>query len=273
MGGNQVSSSELVNDSAKRITGSGLGKVLIIVPTYNEKDNLSVLVKRVLEELNNAEMLIVDDASPDGTGELADDLAAGDSRIHVIHRSGKLGLGTAYICGFKWALERDYGAIFEMDADFSHDPADLPRFVAAMEQDREVSVVLGSRYVKGGGTVNWGILRKIISRGGSLYARTILGVPIRDLTGGFKLFRRSTLEAIDLEQVQSEGYAFQIEMTYRCFLKGLKVREIPIMFIDRRVGQSKMSRKIFLEAIVRVWQLRLGLGKTRRESPSPTPAT
>ncbi len=231
--------------------------VLVVVPTYNERDNLSQIVAAVHEHLPEADVLVVDDNSPDGTGRLADELAARDPQVRVLHRPGKQGLGTAYIAGFKQALGGAYQYIFEMDCDFSHDPKYLP---ALLREAREngADLVLGSRYVEGGGTVNWGPLRKLISRGGSLYARTILGVRVRDLTGGFKCFRRGVIEAIDLDSLSAQGYGFQIEMTFRAVKAGFRVVEVPIVFVDRRVGQSKMSRKIFLEALTLVWRLRLG---------------
>lgn len=233
-------------------------KTLIVIPTYNERDNILVLTERVFEQLPKAaHVLIVDDASPDGTGELADELSRMDPRIRVIHRTGKLGLGTAYIAGFRYGLARDYAYFIEMDADFSHDPKYLPLLLERAKQGADL--VLGSRYVQGGGTRNWGLMRKLISRGGSIYARTILGVRVRDLTGGFKCFRRQVLETLNFDSIRSEGYSFQIEMTYRTLREGFQVAEIPICFVDRRVGQSKMSRAIFLEAIWIVWMLRLGL--------------
>ena len=231
-------------------------KILIIIPTYNECENITPIATAVLQRLPQAHILFVDDGSPDGTGILADSLAEGDQRIQVIHRTGKLGLGTAYLEGFRFALARDYELIFEMDADFSHNPDHLPSFLEAARGGADL--VLGSRYVPGGGTVNWGAGRKILSKGGSLYARTILGVHIRDLTGGFKCFHRRVLEALDLDSVRSEGYSFQVEMTYRTLRRGFSVAEVPITFMDRRVGQSKMSREIFLEAIWMVWKIRLG---------------
>jgi dolichol-phosphate mannosyltransferase len=234
---------------------SGSSGVLVIVPTYNERDNLPAIVAAVHEQLPEADLLVVDDNSPDGTGQVADELAARDPQVKVLHRPGKQGLGTAYVAGFRWALAADYGYIFEMDCDFSHDPKYLPLLLEAARGGADL--VLGSRYVAGGGTVNWGPMRKLISRGGSFYARTILGVGVRDLTGGFKCFRRKTLETIDLSTVSAQGYGFQIEMTYRAVKMGLRVDEVPIVFIDRRVGQSKMSRRIFLEALTLVWKLRL----------------
>ncbi|MCG3174084.1 MAG: Undecaprenyl-phosphate mannosyltransferase [Myxococcota bacterium] len=204
----------------------------------------------------DVDILVVDDNSPDGTGKIADEMAARDPRIHVLHRTVKDGLGRAYIAGFKWALQRGYGYIFEMDADFSHQPRYLPDFLRGIEN---ADLVLGSRNIPGGATENWGLHRKFLSKGGSLYARTILGVSVRDLTGGFKCFRRAVLEAIDLDTVKSNGYSFQIELTYRTLQKGFRVVETPIVFVDREYGQSKMSRKIFLEAVQMVWKLRLGM--------------
>lgn len=236
-----------------------MGSALVIIPTYNELENLEPIVTEVLAADPRIEVLVVDDNSPDGTGRLADQLAARDRRVHVLHREKKEGLGRAYLAGFAWALQRPYRLIFEMDADFSHDPKYLPRFLA--EAEAGADVVLGSRYVEGGGTVNWGIGRRILSRGGSLYARTILGLDQRDLTGGFKCFRREVLESLELESVRSTGYAFQIELTWRAVRKGFKVVEIPIVFEDRRVGQSKMSRRIFLEAVTMVWKLRWSGGR------------
>ncbi|TNE45140.1 MAG: polyprenol monophosphomannose synthase [Deltaproteobacteria bacterium] len=228
---------------------------LVIVPTYNEKENLPLLRKAIHDVVPHVHILVVDDNSPDGTGDLADEMAAEDERIHVLHRSGKLGLGTAYIAGFKFALEHNFDLVQQMDCDFSHRPEALPRFAEAIQ---EADVVLGSRWVKGGGTKNWPWYRKVISRGGSFYARTILGVSIRDLTGGFKLWRREVLESIDLDKVQSEGYSFQIEMSWRALQKGFKIKEIPILFVERELGHSKMNKKIVFEAIGMCWKLRLG---------------
>lgn len=229
---------------------------LIIIPTYNESDNVEKLLDLISRTDPAAHILIVDDNSPDRTYEIVERLiqTSYPGRLFLLKRAGKLGLGTAYIAGFKWALARDYDYIFEMDADFSHDPKYLPAFLAAIEKH---DLVLGSRYVPGGGVKNWGLLRKFISRGGSLYARTILGLSLRDLTGGFKCFRREVLEAIDLDSIKSNGYSFQIEMTYRACCKGFRVFETPIVFEDRTAGKSKMSRKIFLEAVLMVWKLRL----------------
>jgi dolichol-phosphate mannosyltransferase len=233
-----------------------MNRVLVIVPTYNERDNLPQIVAAVHQQLPIADLLIVDDASPDGTGEIADDIARRDTKVTVLHRAGKLGLGTAYIAGFRHALAHDYDFVFEMDCDFSHDPKYLPLMLDAAQNGADL--VLGSRYVDGGGTVNWGPFRKLISRGGSFYARTILGVSVRDLTGGFKCFRRRVLESIDLDGVSAQGYGFQIEMTYRALKQNFQVVELPIVFVDRRVGQSKMSKRIFIEALTLVWRLRLG---------------
>jgi dolichol-phosphate mannosyltransferase len=224
------------------------------IPTYNERENLQAITEAVLTSDPRLEVLIVDDNSPDGTGDLADRLAAGDERIHVLHRPQKQGLGRAYLDAFRWALSRPYQYLLEMDADFSHHPKYLPQLLN--EAERGTDLVLGSRYVPGGGTPNWGRVRQMISRGGSLYARIALGIPIRDLTGGFKCFRRGVLESIDLDAVRSNGYAFQIELTYRALQKGFRVKEVPIVFEDRRVGQSKMSRTIFFEALMMVWKLR-----------------
>jgi dolichol-phosphate mannosyltransferase len=234
---------------------------LIVVPTYDERDNLPQLVDRVLRVAPAAHLLVVDDASPDGTGELAERLAAEDRRVHVLHRPGKLGLGTAYVQGFRWGLERGYRRFFEIDADLSHDPAVLPRFFETL--DAGADVVVGSRNVPGGGVEGWGLGRHLLSKGGSLYSRVILGVPVRDLTTGFKGFTRRALETIDLASVRSNGYSFQIEMTYRALRRGLRVTEVPITFVDRRVGQSKMSRRIFVEAIGIVWKLRIAAARGR----------
>jgi len=231
---------------------------LIVVPTYNEKDNVETIAPRLLAAAPGVEVLFVDDNSPDGTGAILDRMAAADPRVHVLHRAGKLGLGTAYRDGFAWGMARGFDLLTEMDADGSHDPRHLPDLIALARTDADVAI--GSRYVAGGGTVNWGIGRKIISRGGSLYARTVLGVGIRDLTAGFMCWRKSALEAIDLATITSNGYSFQIEMKYRAIQRGLRLVETPIVFVDRAVGQSKMSRAIFLEALLKVWKLRFGRG-------------
>jgi len=224
------------------------------IPTYNERENLQAITEAVLASDPRLEVLIVDDSSPDGTGDLADRLAAGDERIHVLHRPRKQGLGRAYLDAFRWALSRRYQYVLEMDADFSHHPKYLPQLLNEAEWGTDL--VLGSRYVPGGGTLNWGRIRRLISRGGSLYARIALGIPIRDLTGGYKCFRREVLESVNLDAVRSNGYSFQIELTYRALQKGFRVKEVPIVFEDRRVGQSKMSRTIVFEALMMVWKLR-----------------
>lgn len=227
-------------------------RALLCLPTYDEAENIRPITAAILEAAP-VEILVIDDNSPDGTGQIADEIAAADPRVHVLHRKGKEGLGKAYLAGFRWALERDYDLVLEMDADFSHHPRYLPAMLAAADR---ADLVLGSRYVSGGGTVNWSPVRKAISRGGSLYARLLLGVDVRDLTGGFKCFRREVLEAIELDTVECSGYAFQIELTYRAHRRGFRITEIPIVFEDRRVGASKMSRRIVLEAIGKVWSIR-----------------
>ena len=232
------------------------GPAWLVLPTYNEAENLEQLVAAALANLpDSARVLVVDDSSPDGTGKLADRLAAAENRIEVLHRPRKEGLGPAYVAGFRRALEAGAGRVLEMDADFSHDPADLPRLLAASE---EADVAIGSRYVDGGGVENWSLPRRLISRGGSAYARVVLRLSIRDLTGGFKCFRREVLEAMDLETVSSRGYAFQVEMTYRALQLGFVVVEVPISFHERRAGDSKMGRSIIFEAAWRIPQLRLG---------------
>jgi dolichol-phosphate mannosyltransferase len=227
----------------------------LILPTYNEAENIEPLVRAARAQLREGDhILIVDDSSPDGTGEIADRLATEMDRVEVLHRPGKEGLGRAYLAGFRHALAAGAGYVLEMDSDFSHDPADLPRLIEAAENGADL--VLGSRYVPGGSVTDWGLLRKLVSRGGSWYARRVLGVPVRDLTGGFKCFRRSVLEALDLEHVHADGYGFQIELTYGATQLGFKVVEIPIVFRDRRVGQSKMTARIALEAVWKVPALR-----------------
>ena len=229
------------------------GRALVVLPTYNEHDNLPKIVPEILAAAPEVDVLVVDDSSPDGTGDIADDLARGYERVKVLHRPHKDGLGRAYLAGFARALGEGYGRVLEMDADCSHDPAALPSLLAA---SRQADLVLGSRYVPGGGTVHWGLARRLLSRAGSLYARAILGVPVRDLTGGFKCFRREVLERIELGTVTSTGYAFQIELTYRAIRRGFRVVEVPIIFADRRVGRSKMSGAIVLEALWKVWAIR-----------------
>jgi dolichol-phosphate mannosyltransferase len=227
---------------------------LVIIPTYNERENIPRILPQILAQDRRLELLVVDDASPDGTGALADEMAAADSRIHVMHRAGKLGLGTAYLDGFRWGIDRGYDVLLEMDADFSHDPSHLPQFLEAIER---FDLVLGSRYLEGRVTVaNWPISRLLLSYFANVYARWVTGLPVADSTGGFKCFRREVLQAIDLESVESNGYAFQIEMSFRAWRKGFRIGEIPIVFVDRNLGESKMSKRIVREAVWRVWRFR-----------------
>jgi dolichol-phosphate mannosyltransferase len=232
-------------------------RVVVCLPTYNERENLEPMVRALDEVFRrhelDARLLVIDDSSPDGTGEIAEALTGEFSFLSVLHRPRKEGLGPAYLAGFVWALATDADRIVEMDCDFSHDPEDLPRLVAATA---DVDLALGSRYVEGGGTRNWGLGRRLVSRFGSLYARVILGVEIHDLTGGFKCFRRTVLEEIGLEQIKTEGYAFQIETTYRALKSGCRVVEVPIVFAEREAGRSKMTRGIVLEAVAKVPELR-----------------
>jgi len=229
-------------------------KALVIIPTYNERENLTELLRRIFEQNLPIEVLIVDDNSPDRTGELADQMAASDPRVHVMHRAGKMGLGSAYVAGFRWALDRDFDAVFEMDADFSHNPDSLGDFLRELQS---ADLVLGSRYLHGVTVVNWPLSRLILSYAANVYSRVITGMPVKDLTGGFKCFRRQVLEAIDLTRVRSDGYAFQIEINFKAWRKGFRIKEIPILFVDRRAGESKMSKGIVGEAAWMVWRLRL----------------
>ena len=230
-------------------------RALVIVPTYNERENITRLIGSILEQDQRLEILVVDDGSPDGTGELVESLMQHEARVHILKRPRKMGLGTAYIAGFRWALQESYDFVFEMDADFSHDPAHLSQFLSAVE---DADLVLGSRYRNGKVTVvNWPIKRLLLSYFANVYARVVTGLPVWDATGGFKCFRRKVLEAIDLSHVRSNGYAFQIEMSFRAWRKHFKIVEIPIVFVDRTEGQSKMSRAIVREAIWMVWRLRL----------------
>lgn len=229
-------------------------RALVIVPTYDEAQNIQQLIPLILKQDPRIEVLVVDDNSPDGTGAVVDQISANNSRVHVLHRAEKLGLGTAYIAGFRWALERDYEFIFEMDADFSHDPKHLPEFLEAI---KDVDLVLGARYLNRRVTVvNWPVSRLLLSYFANIYARVITGMKIWDATGGFKCFRRRVLEAIDLDSVGSNGYAFQIEMSFRAIRRGFKIAEIPIVFVDRTEGTSKMSGSIVREAVWVVWRLR-----------------
>jgi dolichol-phosphate mannosyltransferase len=229
-------------------------RALVIVPTYNERDNIERLIAAVLAQDPRLDVLVVDDGSPDGTGQIVDTIAAEIPRVHVLHRAAKMGLGTAYVAGFRWALERDYTLMFEMDADFSHDPVHLTQFLTAIAN---ADLVLGSRYNKGRVTVvNWPMSRLILSYAANIYARIVTGMPLDDLTGGFKVFRRSVLESMDLDAVRSNGYAFQIEMNFRAWKRRFRIAEIPITFVDRTEGVSKMSPRIVREAVWMVWRLR-----------------
>jgi len=229
-------------------------RALVVIPTYNERVNLELIVPQILLQDPRLEVLVVDDNSPDGTGQLADQLAAAEPRVQVLHRPGKAGLGKAYLAGFRWALDRGYDFIIEMDADFSHDPKYLPSLLRAI-QDHDL--VLGSRYRDGVNVINWPISRLLLSLGANQYARWVTGLPLSDSTGGFKCFRRKVLESIDLERVRSNGYSFQIEMSFRAWQKGFRLGEVPIVFTDRVEGQSKMNKRIVREAIWMVWWLRL----------------
>lgn len=227
---------------------------LVIIPTYNERENIGVLIDRLLELPFGLDVLVVDDRSPDGTAEVVRERMAREPRVHLIERAGKLGLGSAYRDGFRYALDRGARFIFEMDADFSHDPASIADLLAAAEN---ADVVLGSRYLHGVTVVNWPLSRLILSRAANVYTRIITGLPVKDATGGFKCFRREALEGIRLDRVHSDGYAFQIEVTFKCWKKGFRIKEVPIVFVDRRAGVSKMSRRIIWEAAGLVWRLRL----------------
>ena len=249
--------------------------ILVVVPTYNEIENIETLLAGIHCAVPTAHVLVVDDNSPDGTGDRVKQIGIADARIHVLHRAGKKGLGRAYVAGLTWGVQKGYDRIVQMDADLSHDPAALPSLIEASETH---DLVLGSRYVAGGGTRNWGLFRRVLSRGGSLYAKLILGLPQNDLTGGFKCWRRTVLEAIHLETVRADGYSFQIEMTYRAVLHGFSVAEVPILFTDRVDGVSKMSKRIVSEAVTMVWRLRAGRAailhdaRETRHAPRTKPA-
>ncbi|MGM1065165.1 polyprenol monophosphomannose synthase [Saccharothrix sp. Mg75] len=232
-----------------------LGPVLVVIPTYNERDNIGKIVKRLHAALPKVHALVVDDGSPDGTGRLADEMAAADDRIHVMHRTEKAGLGAAYVAGFRWALERGYAVVVEMDADGSHAPEDLPRLLDALE---DADLVLGSRYVPGGSTVNWPKYRELISRGGNVYSQLALGAKVKDITGGFRAFRAEVLDRLKLGTVASQGYCFQIDLAWRTIELGYRVVEVPITFTEREIGESKMSGNIVREALWRVtkWGVR-----------------
>lgn len=230
-------------------------KAMVVVPTYNERDNIERLVADILAQDEGIEVLVVDDDSPDGTGEIVDRMAAGNPRLHALHRPGKLGLGSAYCDGFRLALDKGAEYIVEMDADFSHDPAMLPVF---FEKMKDFDLVIGSRYLNGVSVVNWPLRRLMLSYFANVYTRYITGLKISDCTGGFKCFRRAVMESIDLSRIKSDGYSFQIEMNYRCVENGFRIGEIPIIFVDRHAGSSKMSRKIVREAVFIVWKLKIG---------------
>jgi dolichol-phosphate mannosyltransferase len=232
------------------------GRALVVMPTYNEAANLPTIVPAVLDQDPRIDVLVVDDASPDGTGDLADRMAADNDRVHVVHREGKQGLGSAYLKGFSWGLERGYDFLLEMDSDHSHDPKYLPDLLEAVADGGELDLVIGSRYVSGVNVINWPMSRLLLSWFANKYARVITGLPLSDATAGFKCFRREVLEAIDFEKVGSTGYAFQIEMDFRAWKKGYRVGEVPIVFVDREEGESKMSGTIVREAVWRVWALR-----------------
>ena len=241
---------------------------LIVIPTYNERENIGALLERVFDAAPATDVLIIDDNSPDGTGQVVDALAARDPRVHALHRAGKLGLGTAYVRGFRYAMEEGYDLVFEMDADFSHDPRYLPGFFAAAQN---ADLVIGSRYIPGGGTPNWSPLRKIISGGGNTFARLVLGIPIHDCTGGYRCYRVAALRTLNLDAISAQGYAFQVELAYNIWRSGYRWREVPIIFEDRRVGQSKMSRKIFIEAFLWVLRARLTGDRAVRQLPAGKP--
>ncbi|MBW5251786.1 MULTISPECIES: polyprenol monophosphomannose synthase [Streptomyces] len=237
-----------MNDGGQRRYGP-LGRALVIIPTYNEAENIKPIVSRVRAAVPEADILVADDNSPDGTGKLADEIAATDDQVHVLHRKGKEGLGAAYLAGFRWGIDHDYGVLVEMDADGSHQPEELPRLLTAL---KGADLVLGSRWVPGGRVVNWPKSREMISRGGSTYSRLMLGLQTRDVTGGYRAFRTETLQGIGLEEVASQGYCFQVDLARRAIEAGFHVVEVPITFVDREVGDSKMSRDILVEALWRV---------------------
>jgi len=250
-------------------TFADLGRIVVIVPTYDERENLPLIAARLRAALPEAHLLVADDNSPDGTGAIADDLAAGDDHVHVMHRQSKEGLGAAYLAGFDWALENGFDVVVEMDADGSHQPEQLHRLLAAL---RDADLVLGSRWVAGGSVVNWPKSREALSRGGSLYTRMMLGVPMRDATGGYRAFRADTLRKLDLTGVESAGYCFQVELGWRAVRAGMRVREVPIEFVERELGASKMSRRIVVEALwrVTVWGAQDKTAKAKRLLASRT---
>ncbi len=238
-------------DSAGKAPFADLGRILVIVPTYNEREALPLIVERIRASVPEADILVADDNSPDGTGAIADSLAASDAHVQVMHRHGKEGLGAAYIAGFTWGLQNGYDVLVEMDADGSHQPEQLPRLLDAL---RGADLVLGSRWIPGGGTENWSKGREVLSRGGNAYTRAMLGVPIHDATGGYRAFRADTLRRLDLHTVASQGYCFQVDLAWRTLQRGMTVKEVPITFVERSVGDSKMSKAIVAEALLRVTQ-------------------
>jgi dolichol-phosphate mannosyltransferase len=244
-------------------------RALVIIPTYNEKENIRSIVELALSQAPILDVLVVDDNSPDGTPTIVGEMAKVDPRVHLLSRPGKLGLGTAYIAGFKWGLERQYAYLIEMDADFSHDPREIPNMLKAIQQ---ADLVLGSRYINGVRVVNWPLRRLFLSKGASYYVRIVTGLPVNDPTGGFKCFRRRVLETIGLDEVRSNGYGFQVEMTYKAWMKGFRVCEIPITFVDRYAGKSKMSGNIIREALWMVWALALSQGFRRKPRTQRKPA-
>ncbi|MFD7868393.1 polyprenol monophosphomannose synthase [Streptomyces sp. NPDC057682] len=255
-----------MNDGGQRRYGP-LGRTLVIIPTYNEAENIKPIVSRVRAAVPEADILVADDNSPDGTGKLADEIAAADDQVHVLHRKGKEGLGAAYLAGFRWGMEHEYGVLVEMDADGSHQPEELPRLLTAL---KGADLVLGSRWVPGGRVVNWPKSREMISRGGSTYSRLLLGLRTRDVTGGYRAFRAETLKGIGLDEVASQGYCFQVDLARRSIEAGYHVVEVPITFVDREVGDSKMSRDILVEALWRVtaWGVTTRANKVLGRRPS-----
>ena len=244
-----------------------VGRVLVIIPTYNERENLEPIIGRVRAAVPDADVLVADDASPDGTGEIADRIAAGDDRVHVLHRAGKEGLGAAYIAGFRWGMERGFDVLVEMDADGSHRPEELPRLLSVLEGN---DLVIGSRWVRGGRVQNWPKNREVLSRGANTYSRLMLGIPVHDSTGGYRAYRATTLQKIGIDDVASQGYCFQVDLTLRTVRHGLRVAEVPITFVERTHGASKMSREIIVEALQKVteWGLAHRLGQlTGRDRP------
>jgi dolichol-phosphate mannosyltransferase len=231
-----------------------MARILVVTPTYNESENIEQFIREVLSQHKDVEMLIVDDSSPDGTGEIVERLKSQNPRIHLLRRPGKMGLGTAYVAGFRYAIEQKFDYVFEMDADFSHDPKEIPRM---LEKAGTYDLVIGSRYTNGIRIINWPMRRLLLSYAANIYTRVVTGMPVEDATGGFKCFRRQVLEAINLDEVKSNGYAFQIEMNFKAYRKGFKIVEHPIIFADRASGVSKMNRKIVYEAVIRVWKLKI----------------